>query len=205
MSRLITNAFPGNGNNPLTVANAVNTVTNTFATDLFDVLSIQANYTLTSQSAAAVPSSSITGNIFTKTAHGLVTGVVGQMTTSNALPTGLSTSTNYWVISLSANTFALASSLANTIAGTQITLSSAGTGTQTFTPTSASGTLALYESVDGVNFMAISGDTTTITGSGTAIWHIQPVYSKYTQVKFTPTSGVINYTVYVTARQTGIF
>lgn len=165
-----------------------------------DVLSMSTTYSVTTQSAAVVPSASISGNVFTKTAHGLVTGVVGQMTTSSALPTPLVVSTNYYVIRLTANTFSLASSLANALAGTAITLSDAGTGNQTFTPTTASGTLALYESVDGTNFVAVSGDTVTITGSSTTIWHVSPVFSRYMKVLFTPTSGAINFTVTMNAR-----
>lgn len=78
-----------------------------------------------------VPSASISGNVLTLTAHGLVTGQLCRASTSSALPTGLAVDTNYWAIALTANTFSLASSLVNAIALTPITLSTAGVGNQT--------------------------------------------------------------------------
>jgi len=160
-------------------------------------VSFQSTYSVTSQSAAVVPSASISGNVFTKNDHGLVTGVVGQMTTSNTLPTPLVVLTNYYVIRLTANTFSLASSLANAQAGTPLTLSDAGTGNQTFTPTSASGVYKLQQSCDGVTYFDVSGDTVTISGSGTVLWAISPVTTQYYKLLFTPTSGVINITTLV--------
>lgn len=55
------------------------------------------------------------------------------VSTSSALPTGLSTATNYYIANLNvgALTCNLASSLANAIAGTFITTTGNGTGTQT--------------------------------------------------------------------------
>lgn len=70
---------------------------------------------------------------FHATAHGLQTGD-GPLQVSNtggALPTGLATLTNYFVITLDANTFMLATSLANALAGTNLAISTDGTGTQT--------------------------------------------------------------------------
>ena len=148
-------------------------------------------------------SGGVDGGIFTKTAHGLLTGTVGQMTTSSALPTGLSAVTNYWIINLSANTFALASSLANALVGTKILFTSKGTGNQTFTATAGSSTVALYESSNGTNFLAIAGATDT-SGVGTAIIHVAPVYPRYIKVLFTPVSGAANFTVNINARDNSI-
>lgn len=70
---------------------------------------------------------------FTKTAHGLETGD-GPIRVSNsggALPSGLSAGTDYWVIKTGANTFKLATSFANAIAGSNLLISTDGTGTQT--------------------------------------------------------------------------
>lgn len=78
-----------------------------------------------------------TTEIFTATAHGLQTGD-GPFQVSNsggALPTGLATLTNYWVIVIDANTFYLATSLANALAGTHLLISTNGTGTQTLADT----------------------------------------------------------------------
>lgn len=55
--------------------------------------------------------------------------------TTGSVITGLSDDTTYYAIRVAYNQFTLATSLANAIAGTVITLSGDGTGTQTFTLT----------------------------------------------------------------------
>lgn len=75
--------------------------------------------------------------IFTIAAHGLQTGD-GPFRVSNsggALPTGLLTATDYWVIRIDANTFYLATSLVNALSGTHLSISTNGTGTQTMSDT----------------------------------------------------------------------
>lgn len=69
--------------------------------------------------------------------HGLLTGD-GPVRVSNAggaLPGGLSTGVDYYVIRIDTNTLQLATSRANAFAGTAIELSSDGTGTQTLADT----------------------------------------------------------------------
>lgn len=61
-------------------------------------------------------------------------------------------------------------------------------------------TIALYESVDGVNYVAISGLTVAVSAPGTTIWHISPVYSKWMKILFTPTSGGVTYAATISAR-----
>lgn len=56
--------------------------------------------------------------------------------------TGLTTNTTYYIVRISATTFSLASSLANAQNGSVISLSSDGSGTQTFTYTLSAVTLA---------------------------------------------------------------
>ena len=71
----------------------------------------------------------------------------------------------------------------------------------TYAPVSAgTGTLAVYESVDGTNFVAVSGLTVNITTSGTTIWHIVPVISRYYKVLYTASSNGMNLTVNINAR-----
>lgn len=62
-----------------------------------------------------------------------------MVATTSALPTGLSVNTIYYIIpvSVTAGTLKLASSRANALAGTAITLSSAGTGTLTILPSTS--------------------------------------------------------------------
>lgn len=80
------------------------------------------------------------GNILTSVAHGLQTGdgPVRATNSGGALPSGLATGTDYYAIRLSADTYSLATSLANALAGTAITLSDAGTGTHTLDVTASS-------------------------------------------------------------------
>lgn len=145
-----------------------------------------------------------TGNTVSITAHGQVTGAVGQLTTSSSLPTGLSTSTNYYLIVVDANTIKFASSLANAAAGTAIALTAPGAGTQTFTPTALSSTGAvakLQVSNDGTNFADVTSATVTITSAGNTYWELciqatgRKLRSSVLRVLFTPTTGTVKFSV----------
>ncbi len=69
--------------------------------------------------------------VVTLTSHGLQTADGVYLTTTGALPTGLAVNTRYWVIRVDANTFNLASSQANALAGTAIATSGSQSGTHT--------------------------------------------------------------------------
>lgn len=72
---------------------------------------------------------SATTQLLTSVAHGLRIGDKVQVSNSGGgLPGGLSASTNYWVCFVTADTFQLSA----TEMGSAITLTTAGTGTQTF-------------------------------------------------------------------------
>lgn len=73
--------------------------------------------------------------VVTWTGHGLTGACPVVLTTSGALPTGLTASTVYWVVpsSITTNTFTLATTVANALAGTAITTSGTQSGTQTGT------------------------------------------------------------------------
>jgi ABC-type methionine transport system permease subunit len=73
-----------------------------------------------------------TNNILTHTFYNLDTGTDIQSTTTGTLPTGMSTTTDYYVIKLSDTTCSLATSYANAIAGTAMSIT-AGTGSGTHT------------------------------------------------------------------------
>jgi len=85
---------------------------------------------------------SVPSNYITISNHGLVTGQVVQLTTSGSLPTGLSLATDYYVIRISSSTFRFATSAWNAFQGTAITMSGAGTGTNTVTSQYVEGTQA---------------------------------------------------------------
>lgn len=63
----------------------------------------------------------------------LLTGTRVRLTTTTTLPAGLATATDYYFIKLSDTTFSLATSYANAVAGTDIDITDAGTGTHTVT------------------------------------------------------------------------
>ncbi len=63
--------------------------------------------------------------------HGLITGDCISITTTGALPTGLTASTNYYVIYNDANSFWLATTYANALASTKINTSGAQNGDHT--------------------------------------------------------------------------
>lgn len=98
------------------------------------------NYTaalapLGSLAAQIFTANSVTSQ-FTKANHGLLTGD-GPVQVSNsggALPAGLAAATNYFIIAIDVNTFQLATSLPNALAGTFVPITTNGTGTQTETP-----------------------------------------------------------------------
>ena len=71
--------------------------------------------------------------VVTLNGHGLVTGDAVFLTTTIALPTGLVANTIYYVIYIDANTFNLAMSFANAIAGTKIATSGSQSGVHTLT------------------------------------------------------------------------
>ncbi len=106
-------------------------------------------------------------DILTSAAHGLFLGSVVQVSNSGGgLPAGLSALTNYFVIPINANTFYLATTLANAQAGTHIDITTNGTGTQTFTPTAlASGSVQLQKSNDGTNWVN-EGSSVSVGASG---------------------------------------
>lgn len=71
---------------------------------------------------------------YTSTANvpsNILTGTRVRLTTTTTLPAGLALATDYYVIKLSDTTFELATSYANAIAGTQVDITSTGTGTHT--------------------------------------------------------------------------
>lgn len=93
----------------------------------FDSLFYATNY----YSTATVTITNATPGVVTHTAHGLQTGNRLQLTTTGTLPTGLTASTTYWVIKIGADSYWLATTLANAAAGTKIATSSAGSGVHT--------------------------------------------------------------------------
>lgn len=72
-----------------------------------------------------------TPGVVSWTAHGLKDGQRIQLTTTGALPTGLTASTTYYVTNASTDAFNLSTTLANAAAGTKIATSGSQSGTHT--------------------------------------------------------------------------
>jgi hypothetical protein len=100
------------------------------------------------------------------TAHGLYNQTPGQLTTTGTLPSGLSLATTYYIIWLDVNTFALATTNGNAQSQIRIAFTTQGTGTHTFTPSSAA-TLGLSstgkEMVRVTNGQVFIGGSTAVT------------------------------------------
>lgn len=71
--------------------------------------------------------------VVTLNSHGLITGDQVYLTTTNALPTGLTANTLYYVVRIDANSFNLSTSRANAYAGTKITTTGSQSGVHTLT------------------------------------------------------------------------
>ncbi len=112
----------------------------------------------------------VTANTITIATNGLTTGLKGQLTTTGTLPAGLSLSTDYYVISVDANTIKLADSLVNALAGTPIDITDQGASgsVNTFTSTALAGaTVKLQKSNDQLGSAPVNwsdeGSATNIT------------------------------------------
>ena len=90
------------------------------------------------------------------------TGDQVQLTTSGTLPGGLATSTNYFIIYVTSQTFKLATTSGNATSGTAISISSVGAGVQTIQKNT---NLALSKATAKKEFAL--GDRVTLTTTGT--------------------------------------
>jgi|GEM_PF-5679019 len=105
------------------IGNSSNTRTATATNLLGDV---KANYfTGTFTVTIATP------GVFTLNSHGMANGDKFYLTTTGALPTGLSASATYYAANVATNTFNASTSLANAIAGTYVETSGSQSGTHT--------------------------------------------------------------------------
>ena len=128
-----------------------------------------------------------------KTAHGLTSGLKVQLTTSSALPSGLSLATDYFVIVVDANNFKLAVSLVNALAGTAVALANAGVGNQTVTPVAlAGGTIKLEQANDLNGPWVILGSATNVTADADVILSADRPTTRFIRVYLTLTAGNIS-------------
>lgn len=111
----------------------------------------------------------------------ILTGTRVRLTSSGTLPAGLALATDYYVIKMSDTTFELATSYTNAIAGTQIDITSAGTGTHTM-----SRLLPRYTNGAGVNAIYFANNSVAV---GAATPNLSLGYTNSAQVtsRATPT------------------
>lgn len=133
-----------------------------------------------------------TTETFTAAAHGFTTGLKTQVSTTVALPTGLLVLTDYFVIVVTANTFKLATSLVNAQAGTNLTISTDGTGTQTITPTAIAGANVKLQKSNNATDWTDEGSATNITADANIFLEKADPCFKYMRVSYTLTAGSLS-------------
>lgn len=147
---------------------------------------------ITNSAPAAGTFTAADTDICTKSSHGYLTGLKVQLTTTTTLPAGLSLATDYFVIKIDADTFYLASSLANAQAGTQVDITDSGTGTHTITPTALAGAnYQMQGSFDNSTWFNV-GSAVNITASvDTLVEKVDPMFD-YVRFYYTLTAGQLS-------------
>jgi len=137
--------------------------------------------------------------LFTNSVNNVFTfGRIVQFTTSTSLPTGISTSTNYYVVPITNATYKVATSLANAIAGTYIAYTDTGTGNQTATPVAyTTGSMILQGSNDnGTTWSTVPNSTQTLTGSGSWVFELDYIrYGAYRTLFTNGGAGQVSFSV----------
>lgn len=168
-----------------------------------DSFSCVADLDVDTPAAVIVASASIvfgTG-VWTSAAHGFGTGLKVQIATSNTLPDPLLVLTDYYIISVSANTFKIAASLADAIAGTAITLTNAGVGNQTVTPVSiAGGSIKLEQANHEDGPWVICGSATNVTADADVLLEKDRPTTRYMRVYLVLTAGNVSTSLQVLAK-----
>ena len=161
--------------------------------------SCQAIYDVVAPSAAAI----LTANIFIssdpdhpsqffKAAHGLTTGLKVQATTAGTLAVPLALATDYYVIKIDADYFALATSFANAVAGTKIAITNVGVTSTTLTPVALSGASVTFrKSNDETNWIGVQ-TATSITADGTVMIEQANVSYRYFKAVKALTAGYVD-------------
>lgn len=108
-----------------------------------DVWALIASWTDTTPGSGTTFTAASPADDLTSTAHGLVQEQIVRVSTTTTLPSPLAVATDYFVIFIDANTFRLATTRANAIAGTQIDITDDGTGTHTVTAQAISVTMTV--------------------------------------------------------------
>jgi hypothetical protein len=133
--------------------------------------------------------------IVTEANHGFVTGLKVGMTSATTLPAGIAATA--YVIKVDDDSYKLAASLADALAGTPFTITDQGTGNHTTTPAalaSTTVTVAIQASNDGVTYKAYASNivTATITGTSTELKDMtDKLHYAYLRVVITCAAGLL--------------
>ncbi len=195
----------------ITTTNIVTTSTSTpFSVAGAKLLSIQAVVDVNTPSAFTFVDGDVTvgSDTVAEAAHGLQTGLKGQLTSSGTLPAGLSLATDYFIIAATSGTVKFATSLANAEAGTAVDITAAaGGGTHTFTPTALAGaSLTLQKSnsynIDGVTAVWDAVESATAITADGNIWisDIDPEY-RWCRLSYTLTAGRLSAATYLVVKE----
>jgi hypothetical protein len=135
--------------------------------------------------SAAITVTIASPGVVTWTSHGLSTGTPVIFTTTGALPTGITSGTTYYVIEVAANTFQLATSFANALAGTAVNTSGSQSGTHTgkrgaiaqqFGPQDTL-SVSSSENIDGADFVIRGSRSIGNKPGGSIIFQVAPAGS----------------------------
>lgn len=136
--------------------------------------------------AAAV---NVNTEVITLSNHAYPTGLKVQISNPGTLPTGISGTTDYFIINLTTSTFQLASTLLNAQAGTPINITAQGSGTNTVEVTAlAGGAVKLQKSNDGTNW-SDEGSATNITADAVIYLEKAAPTSIFMRLSYTLTAG----------------
>lgn len=152
---------------------------------------IRAAFSPTTKTLAQATDVNTTTDVLTISSHGFQTGMIVAVSSSGTLPTGLST-TNYWVIRSDANTFKLATNLANAVAGTAVDITGVGSGTMTLAPVVPGDSFNIHvDDVDYATYEIPAEDNNFYTG-----WAVT-VDSFATPIMNTVSTSSTYYVIYV--------
>ncbi len=135
-------------------------------------------------------------NTITITAHGFVTGLTVQATTTGTLPAPLLTGTDYYVIVVDADTIKLATTLNNALAGTAIDITDKGSNNAvgTLTADALTGASLTFQGTNDPTLTTWNTlqTATTITVDGSVLYQQAVCTFRYFKAVKGLTSGVVD-------------
>ncbi len=177
-------------------------------------VAVQAAQAATSLAGGVTSKFNLVTDKITIATHGFYPGLKLRLTSTGTLPTGLATSTDYYVIVIDANTIQLSATLAGALAALKVPVDITAYGTTgetaTFTPVAVSGvSYKLQKSIswDPVEnpsptwVDAVAGDTNsvvtnTITVSASSMASITNCYTSAINTLFAISAGTVQIQVY---------